>query len=62
VLIHLIGGLANRMTGGAVAAFAQAANACRVVGVSLYAYPETTAAEWAALDKPGGPPAATNSC
>ena len=54
VLIHLIGGLANRVTPPVVAAFALAASACQIAGVSLYAFPEITPAEWAALDGHAG--------
>jgi hypothetical protein len=53
VLIHLIGGLANRLSAPAVAAFARAADACKVSGVSLYAYAQTSSSQWAALDAHG---------
>lgn len=49
VAIHLIGGVANHLTGPSVTAFVRAARDCGVAGVSLYAYPQTTRAEWAAL-------------
>ena len=49
VLIHVIGGLANRITPAEAAAFARAATDCRVGGFSLYAFLQTSDAEWAAL-------------
>ena len=62
VLIHLIGGLANRLDPAAVAAFARAAADCRVDGLSLYAFPQTSAAEWTALAEPAPPATADASC
>lgn len=50
VLVHLIGGVANRLGAKTVAAFARAADASKVSGISLYAYNGTSAAQWAALD------------
>jgi hypothetical protein len=49
VPIHVIGGLASSTTGAAAIAFARAATECGVDGVSLYAYPQTTFAQWHAL-------------
>jgi hypothetical protein len=49
VVIHLIGGVADHLGEPAVLAFAQAARDCGVDGFSLYAYPQTTREDWAAL-------------
>jgi hypothetical protein len=51
VLIHVIGGIANRINAGEAAAFAQAANDCGISGFSLYALRETSSAEWSALTR-----------
>jgi hypothetical protein len=50
VPIHLIGGIANDTGAAAVGGFARAAAACGVDGISLYAFPQTSAAEWSRLD------------
>lgn len=47
--IHVIGGLASATSTAGAAAFVRAVNECGVDGVSLYAYPQTTAAQWQAL-------------
>ena len=47
--IHVIGGLASGTSNAAAVAFARAATDCGVDGVSLYAYPQTTLAQWHAL-------------
>ena len=53
--IHVIGGIANRVGGGAMAGFVRALSDCAVSGASLYAYPQTTAGQWARLrDVPFG--------
>ena len=49
VPIHLIGGLANRASTAAVASFVRAATECGVDGVSLYAFFQTSDAQWAQL-------------
>ena len=49
VPIHVIGGLAGGLGAGATAAFARALTDCAVAGASLYAYPQTTGAQWARL-------------
>jgi hypothetical protein len=51
VPIHIIGGLANAASLPAMTAFMRAAGACNVAGISLYAFAETSAAEWAALGR-----------
>jgi hypothetical protein len=51
VPIHLIGGLANAASLPAMTAFMRAAADCNVAGISLYAFAETSAAEWSALGK-----------
>jgi hypothetical protein len=61
VPIHLIGGSASHATAAAVGGFARAASDCGVAGISLYAFPQTTAAEWARLgDAALGSPFVTN--
>ena len=47
--IHVIGGLASATSAAAAGAFARAATDCAVDGVSLYAYPQTTLAQWQVL-------------
>jgi hypothetical protein len=47
--IHLIGGIASRAPVAAVGSFVQAASDCGVQGLSLYAYFQTSGAEWARL-------------
>ena len=47
--IHVIGGLASSTSTAAATAFARAATDCSVDGVSLYAYPQTTLAQWHVL-------------
>ena len=49
VPIHLIGGAASHASAAEVGGFVRAATACGVAGVSLYAFPQTTAAQWARL-------------
>jgi hypothetical protein len=49
VLIHVIGGVADRLPAPTVAAFARAVRDCAVPGFSLYAYPQTSPADWATL-------------
>jgi hypothetical protein len=49
VVIHVIGGVANRLDATTVAGFVRAADECAVDGLSLYAFPETSEAEWQAL-------------
>jgi hypothetical protein len=47
--IHLIGGIANRARIAEVDSFIQAASDCGVAGVSLYAFFQTSGAQWARL-------------
>jgi hypothetical protein len=47
--IHVIGGIADRVRPGTFASFARALSDCGVNGASLYAFPETSAAEWSGL-------------
>jgi hypothetical protein len=49
VVIHVIGGVANRLNAATVAGFVRAADDCAVDGLSLYAFPQTSVAQWAAL-------------
>ena len=49
--IHLIGGLANRASAAEIGGFARAASDCGVDGISLYAYLQTSAAQWARLGR-----------
>lgn len=62
VPIHIIGGLANAASLPAMAAFMHAAGDCDVAGISLYAFAETTAGEWAALDRTPLSAGSTESC
>lgn len=47
--IHMIGGSSERMPATTLAGFVRAVSQCGVQGVSLYAFPETSAADWATL-------------
>lgn len=49
VPIHIIGGIADDAPVSAFDAFIRAAADCDVTGISLYAFSQTSAAEWAAL-------------
>jgi hypothetical protein len=51
VPIHIIGGLANAASLPSMTAFMRAAGDCNVTGISLYAFAETSAAEWSALGR-----------
>jgi hypothetical protein len=47
--IHMIAGSTAHMPGPTLAGFVRAVSACGIQGVSLYAFPQTSAADWAAL-------------
>jgi hypothetical protein len=47
--IHVIGGSASTIPSATLAGFVRAVSDCGVEGVSLYAFPETSAREWADL-------------
>jgi hypothetical protein len=49
-LIHMIGGSAKSIPAATLAGFVRAVSDCGLQGVSLYAFPQTSAADWAALD------------
>jgi len=49
VPIHVIGGLANRARNAEVDRFIQAASDCGVAGISLYAFFQTSGAQWSLL-------------
>jgi hypothetical protein len=49
VLVHVIGGIANRISLKALDGFIQAAQDCGVIGFSLYAFPETSPVQWSHL-------------
>ena len=51
VPIHIIGGIAGAASLPAMTAFMRAAGDCNVEGISLYAFAETSAAEWSALGR-----------
>jgi hypothetical protein len=46
VPVHIIGGIANRITVQSLAGFIRAAQDCGVAGLSLYAFLETSPAQW----------------
>jgi hypothetical protein len=46
VLVHIIGGIANRIRVPTLDAFIRAAQDCGVIGLSLYAFLETSPAQW----------------
>jgi hypothetical protein len=49
VPIHMIGGSSAHMPASTLAGFIRAVSQCGIEGVSLYAFPQTSAADWAAL-------------
>jgi hypothetical protein len=49
VPIHMIGGSSERMPAATLAGFVHAVSQCGVQGLSLYAFPQTSPADWAAL-------------
>jgi hypothetical protein len=60
--IHMIGGSARAIPGPVLAGFVRAVSECGAQGISQYAFPETSAADWAVLATAslGGP--AASSC
>jgi hypothetical protein len=58
-LIHMIGGSARAIPAATLAGFARAVSDCGAQGISQYAFPETSAANWAVLATAslGGPAA-----
>jgi len=49
VPIHMIAGSSAHMPAATLAGFARAVSQCGIQGISLYAFPQTSAADWAAL-------------
>jgi hypothetical protein len=49
VPIHMIGGSSAHMPAATLSGFVRAVSECGIQGVSLYAFPQTSAADWAAL-------------
>jgi hypothetical protein len=62
VPIHIIGGIADAASLRAMTAFMHAAGDCNVAGISLYAFAETSAAEWAALGRTPLSAGSTEGC
>jgi hypothetical protein len=62
VPIHIIGGIASAASLPAVTAFMRAAGDCNVVGISLYAFAETSASEWSALGRTPLSAGSTEAC
>jgi hypothetical protein len=60
-LIHMIGGSASAIPPAALAGFVQAVSDCAAEGISLYAFPETSAQDWTRLASAtlGGNPVAS---
>lgn len=48
-LIHMIGGSAKAIPTATLAGFVRAVSNCAAEGISLYAFPQTSAAEWSVL-------------
>jgi hypothetical protein len=48
-LIHMIGGSAHAIPAPTLAGFARAVSDCGAQGISQYAFPQTSAADWAVL-------------
>lgn len=48
-LIHMIGGSASVIPAATLAGFVRAVSDCAAQGISLYAFPQTSPAEWSAL-------------
>jgi hypothetical protein len=57
VVIHMIGGSAPSIPGPTLAGFVRAVSDCAADGISVYAFPQTSAAEWSVLHDAslGGP-------
>jgi hypothetical protein len=49
VPIHMIGGSSERIPAATLAGFVRAVSQCGIEGLSLYAFPQTSAADWATL-------------
>ena len=49
-LVHMIGGSTKHMPAATLAGFVRAASECGAQGISLYAFPQTSAADWAVLN------------
>jgi len=48
-LVHMIGGSGRNIPAATLAGFVRAASECGARGISLYAFPQTSAADWAVL-------------
>ena len=48
-LVHMIGGSTNHVPAATLAGFVRAASECGAQGISLYAFPQTSAADWGVL-------------
>ncbi len=48
-LVHMIGGSANHIPAATLAGFVRAVSQCGAQGISLYAFPQTSAADWGVL-------------
>jgi hypothetical protein len=48
-LVHMIGGSAHHIPAATLAGFVRAVSRCGAQGVSLYAFPQTSVADWAVL-------------
>src|SRR5262249_26113049 len=60
--IQLVGGVANHVGRAALEGFARAATECGVAGVSFYAYPGTSPAQWRRLAEIPLAPGAAGAC
>lgn len=48
-IVHMIGGSAHHIPAATLAGFVRAVSQCGAQGISLYAFPQTSAADWAVL-------------
>jgi hypothetical protein len=61
-LVHMIGGSAHHIPAATLAGFVRAVSECGAQGISLYAFPQTSAADWAVLRTASLDVAARPSC
>jgi hypothetical protein len=61
-LVHMIGGSAKHIPAATLAGFVRAVSQCGAQGISLYAFPQTSAEDWAVLRTASLDGAARQSC
>jgi hypothetical protein len=61
-LIHVIGGSASVIPSAALAGFVGAVSDCGAQGISLYAFPQTSAQDWTDLNAANLAASASQAC